>query len=167
LRGNVNTRLAKLDAGQFDAIILATAGLKRLGFGSRIRSSLSPTDNVPAIAQGALGIEYCSERADVAQWLAPFANIQTTAIVSAERAFGRALTASCDVPLGGHATITGTVLTLDGFVAMPDGSRMIRRQMTGTMADAETLGTTLAKALIEEGAGEILASLSRHGTNGG
>ena len=167
LRGNVNTRLAKLDAGQFDAIILATAGLNRLGFGVRIRSSLSPTDNLPAIAQGALGIEYRSERADVAQWLAPFASTNTTAMVSAERAFGRALTASCDVPLGAHATIAGDVLSLDGFVAMPDGSRMIRRKMSGTVANAESLGTTLAEALIVEGAGEILASLSRHGINAG
>ena len=167
LRGNVNTRLAKLDAGQFDAIILATAGLKRLGFGARIRCSLSPVDNVPAIAQGALGIEYRSERADVGTWLVPFANTNTTAIVNAERAFGRALTASCDVPLGAHATIAGDALSLDGFVAMPDGSRMIRRKMTGPIADAETLGTRLADVLIEEGAGEILASLSRHGTNAG
>jgi len=167
LRGNVNTRLAKLDAGQYDAIILATAGLNRLGFGARIRVSLSPTDNVPAIAQGALGIEYLSERVDVAQWLAPFAHTNTTAIVNAERAFGRALTASCDVPLGAHATIVGAVFSIDGFVAMPDGSRMIRRKMTGAVTDAESVGTALAEALIEEGAGDILTSLSRHGTNAG
>ena len=167
LRGNVNTRLAKLDVGQFDAIILAAAGLKRLGFGTRIRSSLSPTDNVPAIAQGALGIEYLSQRTDVAAWMAPFANTHTTAMVNAERAFGRALTASCDVPLGAHSTISGDVLSLDGFVAMPDGSRMIRRKMTGAVTQAESLGTTLAEALIAEGAGDILASLSRHGTNAG
>ena len=122
---------------------------------------------MPAIAQGALGIEYRSERADVAQWLAPFANTNTTAIVNAERSFGRALTASCDVPLGAHATIVGAVLSIDGFVAMPDGSRMIRRKMSGTVANAESLGTTLAEALIGEGAGEILASLSRHGINAG
>ncbi len=165
LRGNVNTRLAKLDGGQFDAIILATAGLKRLGFAARIRCSLSLVDNVPAIAQGALGIEYRLQRADVAAWLTPFANTNTTAIVNAERAFGRALTASCDVPLGAHATIAGDVLSLNGFVAMPDGSRMIRRKMSAPVTDAESLGTALAEALIAEGAGDILASLSRHGTN--
>ena len=162
LRGNVNTRLAKLDAGNFDAIILAAAGLKRLGFNDRIRASLSPINYLPAIAQGALGIEYQSARADVAVWLAPFADVATTAMVNAERAFGRALTASCDVPLGAHATLDDGALTLDGFVAMPDGSRMIRRAMTGTVASAEALGAALAAALIEEGAGEILASLSRH-----
>ena len=162
LRGNVNTRLAKLDAGNFDAIILAAAGLKRLGFNDRIRASLSPINYLPAIAQGALGIEYQSARADVAVWLAPFADVATTAMVNAERAFGRALTASCDVPLGAHATLDDGALTLDGFVAIPDGSRMIRRAMTGTVASAEALGAALAAALIEEGAGEILASLSRH-----
>lgn len=163
LRGNVNTRLAKLDAGQFDAIILATAGLKRLGFHARIRATLPPTSYLPAIAQGALGIEYQSARLDVAAWLVPFANANTTAIVDAERAFGRALTASCDVPLGAHATLVSGELALDAFVAMPDGSRMIRRAMTGAVANAEALGTALAAALIAEGAGDILASLSRHG----
>ena len=162
LRGNVNTRLAKLDAGNFDAIILAAAGLKRLGFHDRIRASLPPEHYLPAIAQGALGIEYQTARGDVAAWLAPFAIANTTAIINAERAFGRALTASCDVPLGAHATLKNGALSIDGFVAMPDGSRMIRRAMTGTVANAESLGTALAEALIAEGAGEILASLSRH-----
>jgi hydroxymethylbilane synthase len=166
LRGNVNTRLAKLDAGNFDAIILASAGLKRLGFEARIRSSLASLEYVPAIAQGALGIEYLSARADVAAWLAPFANRNTTAIVDAERAFGRALTASCDVPLGAHATLVDGALSLDGFVAMPDGSRMIRRAMMGPLANADALGTALAQALIAEGAGEILASLGRHSADG-
>lgn len=163
LRGNVNTRLAKLDAGQFDAIILAAAGLKRLGFIERIRQSLPPEFYLPAIAQGALGIEYQSTRVDVAAWLAPFADENTTAIINAERAFGRALTASCDVPLGAHATLIDDELSIDGFVAMPDGSRMIRRAMTGSVANAESLGSALANMLIEEGAGEILMSLSRQG----
>ena len=163
LRGNVNTRLAKLDAGQFDAIILAAAGLKRLGFIERIRQSLPPEFYLPAIAQGALGIEYRSTRVDVAAWLAPFADENTTAIINAERAFGRALTASCDVPLGAHATLIDDELSIDGFVAMPDGSRMIRRAMTGSVANAESLGSALANMLIEEGAGEILMSLSRQG----
>mgnify|MGYP001187727496 FL=1 len=162
LRGNVNTRLAKLDAGQYDAIILAAAGLKRLGFHDRIRSQLDRKDFLPAIAQGALGIEFRTDRADVAAWLAPFARADTTAIVSAERSLGRALTASCDVPLGGHATIAGGVLQLEGFVAMPDGSRMIRDTVSGPVADAERLGTDLAARLVAAGAGGILASLSRH-----
>ena len=162
LRGNVNTRLAKLDAGQYDAIILAAAGLKRLGFHDRIRSQLDRRDFLPAIAQGALGIEFRTDRADVAAWLAPFARADTTAIVSAERSLGRALTASCDVPLGGHATIAGGVLQLEGFVAMPDGSRMIRDTVSGPVADAERLGTELAARLVAAGADGILASLSRH-----
>ena len=83
--------------------------------------------------------------------------------MAAERAFGRALTASCDVPLGAHATLIGGTLSIDGFVAMPDGSRMIRRAMTGAVADAQSLGTALAKLLLDDGAGEILTSLSRHG----
>ena len=163
LRGNVNTRLAKLDAGNFDAIILAAAGLKRLGFEDRIRCSLPSSDFIPAIAQGALGIEYQTARTDIAEWLAPFENQNTTSLVNAERAFGRTLTASCDVPLGAYATLIGNTLSIDGFVAMPDGSRMIRRAMTGAVADAQSLGTALAQMLLDEGAGEILASLSRHG----
>ena len=165
LRGNVNTRLAKLDAGNFDAIILAAAGLKRLGFANRIRDSLPPANYLPAIAQGALGIEYQSARTEIATWLSAFANENTTALVNAERAFGRALTASCDVPLGAHATLVDGGISIDGFVAMPDGSHMIRRVMTGHLASAESLGTALAQALIEEGAREILATLSRHSKN--
>ena len=163
LRGNVITRLAKLDGGNFDAIILAAAGLIRLGFEHRIRCSLPSSGFIPAIAQGALGIEYQTARTDIAEWLAPFENQNTTSLVNAERAFGRALTASCDIPLGANATLIGNTLSIDGFVAMPDGSRMIRRAMTGAVADAQSLGTALAQMLLDEGAGEILASLSRHG----
>ncbi len=165
LRGNVNTRLAKLDADNFDAIILAAAGLKRLGFADRIRDSLPPANYLPAIAQGALGIEYQTARTDIATWLSAFANETTTALVNAERAFGRALTASCDVPLGAHATLVDGGISIDGFVAMPDGSHMIRRVMTGPLASAESLGSALALALIEEGARDILATLSRHSRN--
>jgi hydroxymethylbilane synthase len=163
LRGNVNTRLAKLDAGTYDAIILASAGLKRLGLGDRIRSQLDAAQSLPAIAQGALGIEYCANRPEIAAWLAPFASGETTASVDAERALGRALTASCDVPLGGHAAISAGTLRLEGFVAMPDGSRMIRDSISGPVSHADALGTALAARLMAAGAGEILATLSRHG----
>ncbi len=162
LRGNVNTRLAKLDAGNYDAIILAAAGLKRLGFSSRIRTILDPAQFLPAIAQGALGIEYQASRTDVAAWLAPFADVGTTAVVNAERALGRALTASCDVPLGGSASIRGGVLYLEGFVAMPDGSRMIRDAISGEPAEAERIGLLLAQRLLAAGADQILASLTRN-----
>lgn len=162
LRGNVNTRLAKLDAGNYDAIILAAAGLKRLGFHSRIRSLLDPAHFLPAIAQGALGIEFRSSRPEVAAWLAPFVREGTTATVAAERAMGRALTASCDVPLGGHATVSNGRLRLEGFVAMPDGSRMLRDASEGPIADAESIGLGLAQRLLDAGADQILAHLSRN-----
>jgi hydroxymethylbilane synthase len=161
LRGNVNTRLKKLDNGEFDAIILAAAGLKRLGFESRIKTELDELRFLPAIAQGALGIEYRADRTDVAAWLAPFASTATTAIVAAERALGRALTGSCDVPLGGHAKIVNGQLRLEGFVALPDGSRVIRDAVTGSINDPETVGATLGKLLIDQGANEILVTLHR------
>jgi hydroxymethylbilane synthase len=162
LRGNVNTRLAKLDAGQYDAIILAAAGLKRLGFHGRIRSTLDPAQFLPAIAQGALGIEIRAARSDVAKWLAPFEHAGTTATVAAERAMGRALTASCDVPLGGRATVSNGLLRLEGFVAMPDGSRMLRDSIEGPPASAESMGLALAQRLLDAGAADILAQLARH-----
>jgi hydroxymethylbilane synthase len=161
LRGNVNTRLKKLDDGEFDAIILAAAGLKRLGFEARIKTELDDVRFIPAIAQGALGIEYRADRADVAAWLAPFANSATTAIVAAERALGRALTGSCDVPLGGRGQVVDGKLHLEGFVALPDGSRVIRDAVTGSIKDPEALGAALGKLLIEQGANEILATLQR------
>ena len=161
LRGNVNTRLKKLDNGDFDAIILAAAGLKRLGFESRIKTELDELRFVPAIAQGALGIEYRSDRADVAAWLAPFASTATTAVVAAERALGRALTGSCDVPLGGRGKIVGGQLRLEGFVALPDGSRVIRDSVTGPISDPEAVGAALGKLLMDQGANEILATLHR------
>ncbi|MEP7154805.1 MAG: hydroxymethylbilane synthase [Betaproteobacteria bacterium] len=163
LRGNVNTRLAKLDAGQYDAIILAAAGLKRLGMANRIRAVLDKTNFLPAIAQGALGIEYRSDRADIAQWLAPFAHADTTSIVDAERALGRALTASCDVPLGGSAHLQNGTLIVEGFIAMTDGSQMLRDSVSGDPADAEKLGLALAQKLLSAGGDKILASLSRNG----
>jgi hydroxymethylbilane synthase len=162
LRGNVNTRLRKLDEGEFDAIILAAAGLKRLGLGERIRQLLDEGRFIPAIAQGALGIEYLAKRSEIAQWLAPFARDATSQIVDAERSLGRALTGSCDVPLGGRATIDSAGLHLEGFVALPDGSRMVRDQVVGHAADADALGAALAQKLLAAGAAEILATLKAH-----
>ncbi len=159
LRGNVNTRLKKLDDGEFDAIILAAAGLNRLGLGDRVRATLDPDTFIPAIAQGALGIEYRRDRPDFADWLAPFERADTTAMVSAERSLGRALTGSCDVPLGGRARMVDGNLLLEGFVALPDGSRLVRNKLGGAAADAEALGVALAEELVAQGAGEILAAL--------
>ncbi len=163
LRGNVNTRLAKLDAGEYDAIILAAAGLHRLGFSARVRGALATAEFLPAIAQGALGIEYFGARTDIAALLAPFTHPATTATVTAERAMGRALTASCDVPLGGHAVMADGELVLEGFVSLPDGSRFIHDRLSGAPADAEKIGLALAQKLMARGAGEVLATLAKKG----
>ncbi|MBL8510541.1 MAG: hydroxymethylbilane synthase [Betaproteobacteria bacterium] len=160
LRGNVNTRLRKLDESEFDAIILASAGLIRLGLQERIRTRLMQNEFLPAIAQGALGIEYRADRTDLAAWLAPLNNPETTATVEAERALGRALAASCDIPLGAHARIQNGQLKLEGFVALPDGTRMIREHLIGRRDDPEALGRALAEKLLARGAGEILATLA-------
>ncbi|MBL8512997.1 MAG: hydroxymethylbilane synthase [Betaproteobacteria bacterium] len=164
LRGNVNTRLKKLDDGQYDAIILAAAGLKRLGLADRIRALLPLTQFLPAIAQGALGIEYPAARADVAACLAPFAAQSTTQIVNAERAFGRTLQASCDVPLGAMARIDNGVLMVEGFIASPDGAALVRDRVSGAPLEAEALGHALAQRLLDAGGRAILDSLTRlHG----
>ena len=136
--------------------------MKRLGFDARIRAALSPDIYLPAIAQGALGIEYQTARSDVAAWLAPFANEVTTAMVNAERAFGRALTASCDVPLGASATLNvdGNELTISGFVATPDGLTRLAKTMVGSIHQADALGVALAEALCVDGADRILADLA-------
>ena len=164
LRGNLDTRLRKLDEGQYDAIILAAAGLIRLGLKSRIKSVLTPEQSLPAPGQGALGIEILSCRADAAAWLAPLNDLETMHCVRAERAFSRALGGSCQVPLGGYAVIEngadGTKLWLRGFVATPDGRQMISAELRGEPDDDESLGQRLAQKLREQGADAILATLA-------
>ncbi|MBY0575511.1 MAG: hydroxymethylbilane synthase, partial [Gallionellaceae bacterium] len=140
LRGNVQTRLRKLDEGQYAAIILAAAGLKRLGLGSRIRALITSEDSLPAVGQGALGIECRADRADVIALLQPLHHPDTAACVLAERAMSRALAGSCQVPLGGFAQIANGELHLRGFVASIDGQRMVRDEVRGKPADAEQLG---------------------------
>jgi len=159
LRGNLDTRLRKLDEGQYDAIILAAAGLTRLGLGSRIRSVLAAEVSLPAAGQGALGIEAVASRADVAGWLAPLNDAATAACVRAERAVSRALAGSCEVPLGAYAEHAAGRLRLRGFVATPDGTRMAQAELAGDVADPETLGLALAAELRAQGADAILASL--------
>ncbi|MBI1905477.1 MAG: hydroxymethylbilane synthase [Rhodocyclales bacterium] len=159
LRGNLDTRLRKLDEGQYDAIILAAAGLKRLGLGERIRSELPAEVSLPSAGQGALGIECLSSRADIAQWLAPLHDADTAACVRAERAVSRALAGSCEVPLGAYARMRGGLLWLRGFVALPDGTRMIRAEREGSADDPEALGQALAEELRVYGAEEILAAI--------
>ena len=125
LRGNVQTRLRKLDDGEFDAIILAAAGLKRLELQDRIRCELAPSESLPAVGQGALGIEIRADRSDLVTLLAPLNHADTHACVSAERSLSRVLGGSCQIPLGAFATLSDDVITLGGFVAHPDGSVML------------------------------------------
>ncbi len=160
LRGNVQTRLRKLDEGRYAAIILAAAGLKRLGLGERIRGIISSDDSLPAVGQGALGIECRADRADVIAALQPLHHPETAACVLAERAMSRALAGSCQVPLGGFAEVRGDRLRMRGFVATPDGSRMLRAEDTNGIDDPEALGNRIADALLAQGAGEILAALN-------
>jgi len=159
LRGNVNTRLRKLDEGQYDAILLAAAGLKRLGFGDRIKSVLSPEASLPAVGQGALGIEAPSALGDVIAALAPLADPDTSACVRAERAMSRALQGGCQAPIGGYAIVRDGALYLRGFVSDLEGIRFYRAEATGEMADPEALGHKVADALIAQGADRLLAEL--------
>ncbi len=159
LRGNLDTRLRKLDAGNYDAIILAAAGLTRLGLAQRIRAVLPAEQSLPAAGQGALGIEALAVRADVAAWMAPLNDAPTAACVRAERAVSRALAGSCEVPLGAYAVPRGEALWLRGFVARPDGSRIARAECEGASAAPEALGLALAEALKAQGAADILAEL--------
>ena len=159
LRGNLDTRLRKLDEGQYDAIILAAAGLTRLGLKDRIRSTIPPEDSLPAAGQGALGIEALSDRPEVAAWLAPLNDPATAACVRAERAVSRALAGSCEVPLGAYGEFDKGTLRLRGLVATPDGTRIARAEFSGPAADPEALGLKLVADLRAQGASEILAAL--------
>ena len=160
LRGNVQTRLRKLDEGLYAAIILAAAGLKRLGLGQRIRTVISSEDSLPAVGQGALGIECRAARRDVIACLQALHHPDTAASVLAERAMSRALAGSCQVPLGGFAEVKNGQLFMRGFVASPDGKKMLRAQATGSLAHPEALGDQVASALRAQGADEILAALA-------
>lgn len=160
LRGNLDTRLRKLDEGQFDAIILAAAGLKRLGLGERIRAILSAEDSLPAPGQGALGIEALSARSDIAAWMAPLHDMTTAACVRAERAMARTLGGSCEVPLGAYALRRDDTIWLRGFVASPDGTQIVHADATGALNASEALGLQVASTLMAAGAQLILANLA-------
>jgi hydroxymethylbilane synthase len=160
LRGNLDTRWGKLDSGQYAAIILAAAGLERLGLGHRIRSRMTTEDSLPAAGQGALGIEILTSRSDLRELLAPLSCPDTTVCALAERAVSRALGGSCQVPLAAYAQLEGTQLTLKALVATPDGKTIYRAELKGPSAQAELLGTTVAQSLMAQGAGELLANLS-------
>ncbi|AXT48629.1 MULTISPECIES: hydroxymethylbilane synthase [Chromobacterium] len=159
LRGNVQTRLRKLDDGEFDAIILAAAGLKRLGLSERIRKELPPSESLPAAGQGALGIEIRADRADLMQLLAPLNHAATHSCVSAERALARELGGSCQVPLGAFATLNEGTLALGGFVASPDGSVMLTANASAPADYADALGRAVAKKLLDDGAGPLIEAV--------
>ncbi len=159
LRGNVNTRLAKLDAGEYDAIILAAAGLIRLGFGERIRSSIGVDESLPAGGQGAVGIECRSADSEVHQLLACLNDSATATRVTAERALNKRLNGGCQVPIACYAVLEGEQLWLRGLVGQPDGSLLLRAEGRAPAADAEALGVRVAEDLLAQGAERILQAV--------
>lgn len=156
LRGNVNTRLAKLDAGEYDAIILAAAGLIRLGFGDRIAHSLSVENSLPAGGQGAVGIECRTADLELHALLGPLNHADTAARVSAERAMNKHLNGGCQVPIACYAVLEGDDLWLRGLVGAPSGERLLRAEARAPRGDALALGVSVAEQLLAQGAGEIL-----------
>jgi len=156
LRGNVNTRLAKLDAGEYHAILLAAAGLKRLGFHQRIRTRLDPAESLPAVGQGAIAIECREGDGEVGALIADLDHRDTSDRVRAERAFNRRLEGGCQVPLAAHAVLEGNELQLQGLVGAVDGSRILHAHTSGPREDAVALGEALAVELLDQGAGELL-----------
>lgn len=160
LRGNLDTRLAKLDRGECQGIVLAAAGLKRLGLAARIRAMLEPEESLPAPGQGALAIECREDRTALREQLAPLQDPASAACVRAERAVSRALFGDCKLPLAAYAVATGTDLRLRALVAKPDGSRVVRAESNGPMTAPEELGEALAARLRALGADAILAALS-------
>ena len=165
LRGNVNTRLAKLDNGDYDAIILAAAGLERLGFDDRISQLFVPEQMLPAAAQGVVGIECLEEATELRAVLAQLNHPTSVQTTLAERAIARVLEASCQSPVATYAVVEGDALTVSALVAMPDGSESIRDSVGGDVSDAEALGERLAGRLLERGAAELLKAAGE-GTHG-
>jgi hydroxymethylbilane synthase len=159
LRGNVNTRLAKLDEGQFDAIILASAGLIRLQMETRIRSHIAPEVILPAVGQGAVGIECREGDQAVLELIEPLNDAVTTLRVRAERALNNHLEGGCQVPIASYATLEGKQIYLRGLVGSVDGSTIIRKEIRGTATAGERLGVEVAEQLLNSGAREILQAL--------
>lgn len=159
LRGNVGTRLAKLDEGQYDAIILASAGLKRLGLSERIRHCLTPDISLPAVGQGALGLECRAADQDVLTLIQPLLHPETDVCVRAERAFNAYLEGGCQVPIAGYATLQNGKIHIEGRVGSPDGQTLLRAELTDEASNAQQLGENLARNLLDQGAGELLKAL--------
>ncbi len=170
LRGNLDTRLAKLDRGDYAAIILAAAGLKRLGMESRIRARLDASQSLPAAGQGALGIEIRADRPELAAWLAPLHDEKTALAVEAERAVSRALGGSCEVPLAAFAQWNSDALHLRGIVALPDGRRVLRAEASANSPDLDAaleLGRRVSSELEAQGAMDIVNVLTTIVHDGG
>lgn len=159
LRGNVNTRLAKLEQGEFDAVILAAAGLKRLGFSDQITDILSTDVSLPAMGQGAIGIECRIDDPFVNEAVSKLHDETTTIRVTAERAMNERLQGGCQVPIAGFAELMGSRLVLKGLVGTPDGKQVIRGEISGQFTDARKLGISLADELLAKGADKILKDL--------
>ncbi len=159
LRGNVGTRLSKLDDGQYDAIILASAGLKRLGLEQRIRHTIQPDLSLPAVGQGALGLECRSQDQAVLDLILPLMDADTNVCVRAERAFNAYLEGGCQVPIAGYATLQDGQLQIEGRVGSVDGQTILKAVQVGAPEQAEQLGEQLAQALLAQGAGELLKAL--------
>ena len=159
LRGNVNTRLAKLDAGEYDAIILAAAGLIRLGFEDRITSAISIDASLPAGGQGAVGIECRSADSEIHALLAPLHHADTAVRVTAERALNKHLNGGCQVPIACYAVLEGDQIWLRGLVGDPNGSVLLTAQARGPQGAATELGVKVAEALLDQGAGAILKAV--------
>jgi len=156
LRGNVNTRLAKLDDGQYDAIILAVAGLQRLGFNDRIRSQLSTEVSLPAIGQGAIGIECRENDAEIEKLITPLNHLETNICVTAERTISQSLEGGCQLPIAAFAQLNDNQLHLRSLVGMPDGSKLCRSEAQGPQTDPVAIGQRVATELKKLGADEIL-----------
>ncbi|CAH2777500.1 MAG: Porphobilinogen deaminase (EC [uncultured Caballeronia sp.] len=170
LRGNLDTRLGKLDRGEYAAIILAAAGLKRLGLEARIRARLAPSESLPAAGQGALGIEIRANRADLTVWLKPLHDEKTALAVEAERVVSRALGGSCKVPLAAYAEWHDDSLHLCGAVSMPDGKRVLRAKETvrsPDVAGALALGKRVSADLKSQGAMDVVKALTTMSCAGG
>jgi hydroxymethylbilane synthase len=159
LRGNLNTRLAKLDEGAYDAIVLAAAGVERLGWSARISEYLDPPDWLPAVGQGALAIVAPAAQSPLLELLAPLHHPPTASCVAAERAFLRALEGGCQVPIGALAEITAERLAVHGLVADLDGHQILRGEIEGLSEEADRLGDSLAESLLSRGAGQILRAI--------
>ena len=159
LRGNVNTRLGRLDHGDYDAIVLACAGLKRLGMASRITRALTPEELLPAIGQGVIGIECRLDDEAVRQLIEPLDHGATRLRIQAERAFNATLSGGCQAPVAGYSLLGNDLIELRGLVGRPDGSEIVRGQISGPAQDAESLGRELAEDLLARGARRILDDL--------